>query len=204
MATLALALAQPGGLRALFVRPGLIDLIGPAFEPAAAAVVEVQVREVLRTDAPGPGAVLLGSDGTDLLLPIFMESDEAFGIEQRLEHLPPGPPQSSDLVGATIRSLGGTLERVVIENADPLEARGRLYVSQGARQVDLAAPGPDSIAIALEGQVPIFVPQRLLSEAGLTREQVERLREPDAPAPPASPHGGGPFGEDPESHGVEL
>jgi bifunctional DNase/RNase len=131
----------------------------------------MNVLEVAET-AQG-NAVLLGGDGEDLVLPIFVGGTEALSIRLRLEGDRYPRPLTHDLLDGLVKQLGGTLWKVHVDELRGHTFVGKVFVRQGDRIVEVDARPSDAIALALGSKAPIFVARDVLVSAGILRSAVE-------------------------------
>ncbi len=178
-----------------------MDACGPDDKaPACKDLVEVEVKDVVPLTEVHAHAVVLVSKRDQTLLPIFVDEGSAVSIAFRLAHQKSPQPQSADLLEKAVEALGGKVTEVRIDSIKGDVFEGRVFIAQGEKQLSLAARPSDSIAMALGGGAKIRVPQKVLSKAGITQQEVAELRKqlkdhgqlpPGHPALPPG-HGEGP------------
>lgn len=153
------------------------DACGPDDEAAACRdLVEMEVRDVVPIQELRAHAVVLISKRDKTLLPIFVDEGSAVSIAFRLAHQKSPRPQSADLLERTVEALGGKVTEVRIDSIQGDVFEGRVFITQGHKQLALEARPSDSIAMALGGGAKIRVPQKVLSQAGITQQEVAELR----------------------------
>ncbi len=105
-------------------------------------------------------------DGTRYL-PVVIGIAEVNSIKMKLSGIKPPRPMTHDLLLQTIEQLGARLERVVIDKLqnNTFYAKLQLKIPQGEVLVD-ARPS-DSVALALRAEVPVYVTEEVLGEAGV-------------------------------------
>lgn len=135
--------------------------------------VEVVVRDVIPTQ-DGSEAVLLSPVAEELVLPIFVGPAEGNAIRMKLQRQTPPRPMTHDLLDTMIRQLGGKVTKVFIDDLKKNTFLARIYVLQNGKVHEIDARPSDSIALALRCNAPIFTARRVLDEAGVTRESLER------------------------------
>ncbi len=146
--------------------------------PAACKeLVELQVRDVIPLVEAQTHAVVLTTEDGKLVLPIFVDESAAVAIAFRLANLRPPQPLAQDLLGSLVTELGGKVTEVRIDDLRDDIYTGRVFVTQGKRKMALDARPSDSIAMALAGQARILVTRKVLDEAGITRDEIDSLRE---------------------------
>jgi uncharacterized protein len=139
---------------------------------AAAGEVEMEVRDVFPTEAGY--AVVLSPKGEELILPIFVGPAEGLAIKLKLDGEVPVRPLTHDLLDTLIKSLGGKVMRITIDALAQSTFLARITVKQGGKTLKIDARPSDSIALALRCGAPIFTARKVIDEAGITREQLER------------------------------
>ncbi len=146
--------------------------------PAACKeLIELQVRDVIPLVEAQTHAVVLTTGDGELVLPIFVDESAAVAIAFRLAHLQPPQPLAQDLLGSVVTGLGGKVVEVRIDDLRDDIYTGRVFLEQGKRKVTLDARPSDSIAMALDGKARIMVTRKVLDEAGISRAEIDALRE---------------------------
>jgi uncharacterized protein len=172
-------------------------------------LVELEVRDVIPLVEAKTHAVVLSTQDGKMVLPIFVDESAAVAIAFRLAHLRSPQPLSQDLLGSMVQELGAKVTEVRIDDLRDDVYVGRVFLTQGKRQMALDARPSDSIAMALDGQARIRVTRKVLDAAGISREEINSLRDGDGPGVggsgseeisdphPSSPHKGSPHGRPP-------
>src|SRR5438552_18267613 len=114
---------------------------------ARAGFVEMDVRNVVPMEG-SEACLLQPHSGDDLILPIFIGENEANAIRQRLEHTTPIRPLTHDLLEKMIRTPGGKITKIEIDDLRANIYPGTLYLQQGADAITVAARARDSTAPA--------------------------------------------------------
>jgi bifunctional DNase/RNase len=143
----------------------------PAFESAVAAVVLGVQR-----DAAGNLVLLLEEEGGERLLPIWIGMAEAQSIAAELEHVQLPRPNTHDLAGDLLSTLGAELERVVVSELRGSTYYASLVVRRDGRRFEIDSRPSDAVALALRADVPIFVNAPLFAV-----HEREALLDDDAP-----------------------
>jgi hypothetical protein len=154
---------------------GAVALTTAAHPPPADAPVRIELEVAGVLPAPeGTGSILvLREKGARTLLPLVVAGAEPPGR---------GDAAGAGLLGQAIEALGGRVSEVEIDRAEETKAGARVRLAQGTRRVELRARPSESVALALATGVPIVTTRRVLDEAGLTPEDLERAhasRSPD-------------------------
>ncbi len=144
---------------------------------ACKELVELEVQDVVPLSEAQTHAVVLTTRDGAMVLPIFVDESAAVAIAFRLAHLESPQPLSQDLLGSVVTELGAKVTEVRIDDLRDDIYFGRVFLMQGKREVTLDARPSDSIAMALDGQARITVTRKVLDEAGITREEIDALKE---------------------------
>ena len=117
--------------------------------------------------------VLKEKDG-DRFLPVVIGISEVNAIKLKLSGIELPRPMTHDLLLSAIQKLGGVMKRVQIDRMDNNTFYAKLVMtdSKGA-EVQVDSRPSDSIALSIRAQVPIFVDEQVLSDAGLSAEEGE-------------------------------
>jgi bifunctional DNase/RNase len=160
----------------------------PGEDPAACSdVVELQVKDVVPlTEMDSHAVVLITPDG-QTVLPIFVDEGAAVAIAFRLAHREAPHPLAQDLLDSIVAEMGGQVTEVHIDDVQNDVYTGRVFIQQGERELRLKARPSDSIAMALKGSARILVTRRVLSQAGISREEIDSVHRGDG-----APDGEGP------------
>ncbi|MHB8873343.1 MAG: bifunctional nuclease family protein [Myxococcaceae bacterium] len=151
-----------------------------AGEPAAGAkaapgFVECVIREVV-TMQGGEEVVMLVPKGEKVTVPIYIGPAEASAIRMRLEHRTAPRPMTHDLVETMIRSLGGKVTQIQIDDIKDNVYLGKIHLVQGGKTMEIDARPSDSMALALGTGAPIFAARRVIDQAGVKTRELERPR----------------------------
>src|SRR5437870_9391296 len=100
----------------------------------------------------------------DRTFPIVIGLPEAFAIERRLKGIEIPRPQTHDLLGSVIKSLGGQLNRIVINDLSEGTFFAKLIVDQDGREIEVDSRPSDAIALGVSEDVPIYVAEHVLEQ----------------------------------------
>jgi bifunctional DNase/RNase len=122
--------------------------------------------------APPKQTFVLLRDNRGRRAPIFIGPFETLAIQMVLEGTAPERPLTHDLLQNAIDRLGGTVERITIDDLWQGTFYARITVGQknGPSQ-DIDARPSDAIALALRAKAPIYMAENVIEEAG--REEDE-------------------------------
>ena len=106
----------------------------------------------------------LSEIGGSRTFPIVIGLPEAFAIERRLKGNELARPQSHDLLASAIRSLGGQLKEIVVNDLRQGTFYARLVIELDGREIEIDSRPSDAIAVGIAEEVPIYVAEHVLDE----------------------------------------
>lgn len=128
--------------------------------------------------ASGPmPVVLLGPEGEEEVLPIFIGFDEAQSIARGLEAEDIGRPLTHDLLLDVMEELGGRVTRVVVSDLQDGTYIADLHVDTPRGEVVVDARPSDSMALAARTNAPLEVHPTVFEEGREDREQFEDFQD---------------------------
>lgn len=135
--------------------------------------VRCQVRGVYvaMSDAATVPLVVL-SDGSDRVLPIFVGIWEAISINSAVNHELLPRPFTHDLFIDLCEKCSVGLRFLQVDCIENGVYYAQLVLSSGGREEYLDCRPSDGIAIALRGDIPIFVEETVLASAGQKSEDL--------------------------------
>ena len=105
-------------------------------------------------------------DGTRYL-PVVIGIAEVNAIKMKLSGIKPPRPMTHDLFLLVIEKLGAKLEKVVIDKLQSNTFYAKLHLKGPQGEILLDARPSDSVALALRAEIPVFVAEEVLGEAGV-------------------------------------
>jgi bifunctional DNase/RNase len=132
------------------------------------------VRVAGTPDGPVP-VVVLGTEDTEDVLPIFIGFDEATSIVRGLDATDIGRPLTHDLTLDVIEELGGRIERVVISALEDSTYIADLHLATPRGDAVVDARPSDSLAMAARTNAPIEVDASVFEDGRRDPEQFEEL-----------------------------
>ncbi len=128
-----------------------------------------------------PIVVLKAKDNEETILPIWIGAFEANGIAMKLQEVEPPRPMTYDLMKTIITSMGGTVDRVVINDLRDSTYYAEIYIVQGNNTLVIDSRPSDAINLALRFGAPIFVEEEVLEKSEVPKpeedEEKKQLRE---------------------------
>jgi uncharacterized protein len=166
-------------MRALVLIAVLSGLPVLAQAKASPGFVEMQIRDVVAVQDGASYSVVLSpravdDPAADVLLPIFIGEAEGNAIRMRLNHQTAVRPMTHDLLETMIRTLGGKVLKIEIDDLKDNTYLGKIHLAQGEKVMEIDARPSDSIALALGTGAPIFAARKVIDAAGVSKRQLER------------------------------
>ncbi len=128
-----------------------------------------------------PIVVLRAKDAEEPILPIWIGIFEADSIVRQLQNVEPPRPMTYELTKNIIESLGGVLERVVINDLRDSTYYAELHILAGGNLLTIDSRPSDAINLALRFEAPIFVEESVLEKSKVPKpeeeDEKEKLRE---------------------------
>ena len=128
--------------------------------------VKMELSRIFIREMSGIQFIELHEVDGDRSFPIGIGLPEAMAIERRLKGIEPPRPQTHDLLATTIEALGGRLKRIVIHDLRDSTYFAKLIAEQDGRQIEIDSRPSDAIALGVATQVPIYVDESVLDNAG--------------------------------------
>lgn len=150
-------------------------------------MIEVVIDSVRISLMSQHRVVVLREKGGQRYLPIWIGAPEADAITLRLQGVQVERPLTHDLLARTIRSLGGEMQYVIVNDLRSDVFYAQVVVEYNERELQIDSRPSDAIALAVRAEVPLFVSDKVMKEAGrLPDEDVapslvegERADEPE-------------------------
>src|SRR5438034_4871019 len=96
--------------------------------------------------------------------PIVIGSGEAMAIDRRLKGIPTPRPLTHDLLANVIEQLGGSIDRIEINDLENHTFFARIYIKQNGELLEIDSRPSDAIALGVATTVPIYVAEHVLDE----------------------------------------
>lgn len=129
-------------------------------------LIAVDIVALVEDQANSSPIVVLHDRQANRLLPIWIGDPEARAIAIALNKMAVPRPLTHTLVLRLIEKMNAKLSRIVVDRIKNHTYFASIYVETPAGPISIDARPSDSIALALEGRVPIFVAKEVMDEAG--------------------------------------
>ena len=128
--------------------------------------VHMELSRILITETQDYQVIYLREVEGERTFPIVIGLFEAAAIERRLKNIPVKRPQTHELLANTIQQLGGHLEQILINDLHDHTFFARLIIRRDGELIEVDSRPSDAIALGIANDVPIFVAEHVLEEAG--------------------------------------
>ena len=96
--------------------------------------------------------------------PIVVGLPEAYAIDRRLKGQNPPRPQTHELLASIMDEMGGTLQKILIDDLSDGTFYAKLFIDQQGKEHVIDSRPSDAIAIGVAADVPIYVDEQVLEE----------------------------------------
>lgn len=100
-------------------------------------------------------------------LPIWIGPYESESISIALQEIEISRPQTHDLVKNAIYGLGGSIDRIIINELKDDIFYGIIEITQGKKKISLDTRPSDALALAVRTHVPIFISEDIMHSASI-------------------------------------
>ncbi|NLE45661.1 MAG: bifunctional nuclease family protein [Chloroflexi bacterium] len=131
-------------------------------------MIEVSVDSIRVSLMSAHRIVVLKEIGSERYLPIWIGPYEAEAIAMRLRDMEVQRPLTHDLLFNVIGEMGGEISRIVVTELHDNTFFARIGVQVGHETLDIDSRPSDALALAVRAEVPIYVADEVMAEAGIT------------------------------------
>ena len=110
--------------------------------------------------------VVLREKGSQRYLPIWIGAPEADAITLRLQGVQVERPLTHDLLARVFSSLGAEVQYVIVNDLRSDVFYAQIVVEYNEREMQIDSRPSDAIALAVRAEVPIYVSDKVMSDAG--------------------------------------
>ena len=124
--------------------------------------VQMELSKIIISEMQDQQIIVLTEVDGDRKFPIVIGSSEAFAIDRRLKGILHPRPLTHDLLASVIEQLGGSIERIEINNLQDHTFFARIHIRQNGSTVKVDSRPSDAIALGVATSVPIYVAEHVL------------------------------------------
>jgi bifunctional DNase/RNase len=127
--------------------------------------IQMELSRIIISEMRPEQLIVLKEVDGERNFPIVIDSQQALAIDRRLRGVPPQRPMTHDLLSSIIEKLGGTLERIEINDLRDHTYFAQLYIRRNGELLAVDSRPSDAIALGIATMVPIFVAEHVLNNA---------------------------------------
>ena len=156
----------------------VVERPAPDYSEAPEGYSEAEILAILAS--PEGPVLMLTSQERETMLPIFINMSQAMAIELRREGRDFMRPLTHDLVEDMMDQLDGDIAKVQIDALRQGTFYATIFLIGPDQVFEIDARPSDAVALAAGREIPIYVADSVLDEAGMTDEDIRHM-------PPADP-----------------
>lgn len=147
-------------------------------------MIEVEIDSIRVSLMSEHRVIVLKALDADRYLPIWIGPYEAEAIAIWLKNVEISRPLTHDLLKNVIGELGGDITHILVNDLRDDTFYARIHVDLDEQHLEIDSRPSDAIALAVRADVPIFVAESVMKEAGITPEEdiTEDMEEEDLEA----------------------
>jgi bifunctional DNase/RNase len=126
--------------------------------------VQMELHKIIISELQEQQIIVLKEVDGDRKFPIVIGNPEAYAIERRLKGNVHPRPLTHDLLASVVESMGGTIERIEINNLQEHTFYARIHIRQDGHVIKVDSRPSDAIALGVATTVPIYVAEHILDE----------------------------------------
>jgi bifunctional DNase/RNase len=148
-----------------------------AFDDEDDNIVQMELNKIIISEMQDSQFIWLKEVDGERKFAIVIGSGEAYAIDRRLKGIATQRPMTHDLLANVIEGMGGTIDRIEINNLEGGTFFARIHIRQDGQVVKIDSRPSDAIALGVATSVPIFVAEHVLEEVCC----IPRHTDPDPP-----------------------
>ncbi len=129
-------------------------------------MIEVTIDSVRISLMSQHRVVVLREKDSQRYLPIWIGAPEADAITLRLQGVQVERPLTHDLLAKVITTLGAEVQHVVVNDLRSDVFYAQIVLEFNEREIRVDARPSDAIALAVRAEVPLYVSDKVMREAG--------------------------------------
>jgi len=133
-------------------------------------MIKVKVDSIRASLMSEHRVIILKDIEADRYLPIWIGPYEAEAIAIRLRDVEVARPLTHDLLNNVIAEMGGEISHITVTDLRDDTFFARISVSVDGHQMEIDSRPSDAIALAVRANVPIFVDEDVMAQAGISPE----------------------------------
>lgn len=126
--------------------------------------VQMELHKIIISEMQPEQIIMLKEVDGERKFPIVIGNPEAYAIDRRLKGVVSPRPLTHDLLANVIEQLGGTIDRIEINNLQDHTFFARIHIRRNGELLKIDSRPSDAIALGVATMVPIYVAEHVLDE----------------------------------------
>jgi bifunctional DNase/RNase len=126
--------------------------------------VQMELHKIIISEMADQQIIYLKEVDGERKFPIVIGNNEALAIDRRLKGKETPRPLTHDLLASVIETMGGSVDRIEINDLQAHTFFARIMIRQNGRTIEIDSRPSDAIALGIATVVPIFVAEHVLEE----------------------------------------
>lgn len=144
--------------------------------------IPVELSRILITELGEQQVIFLKEKEGERSFPILIGLHEAVAIDHRLKGVKFPRPMTHDLLAVVIESMGGRLEKIVVNDLRDHTFYATLHIRRGNENIEIDSRPSDAIALGVALETPLYVSDHIFdaivnAEPTTREERLELLRQ---------------------------
>jgi len=144
------------------------------------AMIEVTIDSIRVSLLSQNRIVVLKEESSERFLPIWIGPFEADAITLQLQGMEAPRPLTHDLLKSVIETLGAEVLHIYINSLERNTYFARILLDVNGETMEIDSRPSDAIALAVRVNVPIYVAEEVMEQAGMMPEEEMSLTEENA------------------------
>jgi bifunctional DNase/RNase len=126
--------------------------------------IQMELHKIIISDTQDQQIIMLKEVDGERKFPMVIGTESAVAIDRRLKGIQAPRPLTHDLLASVIEQLGGTIDRIEINNLQDHTFFAKIVIRQNGDTIDIDSRPSDAIALGIATMVPIYVAEHVLDE----------------------------------------
>ncbi len=127
-------------------------------------MVHMELSRIMISETSDHQIIVLKEKGGQRIFPIVICLHEAWAIDRAVKEIPTPRPLTHDLLSSVITQLSGGVERIEISDLKNNTFYAKIVIKQNGSALEIDSRPSDAIALAMQGDIPIYVAKSVLEE----------------------------------------
>ena len=126
--------------------------------------VQMELHKIIISEMQPEQIIMLKEVDGERKFPIVIGNPEAYAIDRRLKGIVSARPLTHDLLASVIEQLGGSIDRIEINNLQDHTFFARIHIRRNGDMIKIDSRPSDAIALGVATMVPIYVAEDVLDQ----------------------------------------